>query len=168
MAEGPQNRERRRVETQYLRVPKEDWAAVKHGYKTEYRLGGRGGMYLNYLSSMLPTPVVLYMTAGNRHEHKLGVLTDCWIEPLGAISEESVQLEGFTSVAHFRRYWTSRTSKRFRPLERVQVFRVRPFTPEDRESLGGILFDRLFGEFTGADTERSLVSRRGPISASLR
>lgn len=79
-------------------------------------------------------------------ESKLMVLERTWREPLGAISSESLEREGFESIAHFRRYWMGRQKQRFRPLLEVQVYRVRPFTETDREALGLALLDKLYGE----------------------
>lgn len=166
MPTGPQGRERKRVETTYLRVPFLDWPAVKHGYKTEFRMLN-SNRFVRFRKLILPTPVVGYKSE-TVYEETMLVLHESWIEPLGAISEESLEHEGFESMAHFRRYWTDRTKTRFRPLDRVQVFRVALYTPDQREMLGGLIFDRLYGEFTGVDTERLLLSRRGPLSAGVR
>lgn len=170
MAAGSQGFERRSASTQFLRVPARDWTAVKGGFKTEWRMryGGEAAGNVQFLRILLPTPVVAYMTRGDQHENKMMVLDECWVEPLGAISEESLRREGFASVAHFRRYWTDRTKLAYRPLERVQVFRVHEYTDAEREVLGGILLDRLFGEFTGASTEPEVLSRRSPLSTRVR
>lgn len=143
---------------------------MKRGYKTEFRLNGRNGSYPVLLQIQLPTAVVGYMSrrATDEHERHLLVLEDSWTEPLGAISPDSLEREGFADFAHFRRYWTGRTKTRFRPLGRVQVFRVRPFTPDDIAVVGAVLFNRLYGEFTGAGTERNVLPRRGPMAEGLR
>lgn len=94
-----------------------------------------------------PTPVVAYKVSRmGDPESDLMILEATWREPLGAISEESLQREGFPSVAHFRRYWMDRQKQRFKPLLEVQVYRVRPFTTADRESMGLALLDKLYGE----------------------
>ena len=134
----------RRAATVFLQVPVADWPAVKHGMKTEFRLAGAG-----LLNLQLPTPVVAYMTQRRpkRHEHALMVLEEAFREPLGAISPESLAREGFPDMAHFRRYWTMRTKTRFRPLQEVQAYRVRPWHDGDAEALGLVLVTRLYGEY---------------------
>jgi hypothetical protein len=171
VATGPDFVQPKQASTLYLRVPADDWASVKQGYKSEFRM--KTGKGIQFLRILLPTPVVAYMTTrsglkAGRHDKVMMVVTDSWTEPLGAISADSLEREGFPDMAHFRRYWTGRTNQRFMPLMSIQVFRVRRYTPEDREALGAILLDRLYGEYTGANTERSLVSQRGPVSESLR
>lgn len=144
---------------------------MKRGYKTEFRLTSRGrGAYPQLLKMELPTAIVGYMSrrASDDHERHMLVLTDSWQEPLGSISPESLANEGFADFAHFRRYWTGRTKVRFRPLDVVQVFRVRPFTPDDIAVVGAVLFQRLYGEFTGASSEHSRLPRRSPMAAGLR
>lgn len=170
MPTGPQRYELKRAVTQFLRVPQHDWTAVKRGYKTEFRLaGGKADSYPRLLAVEFPTPVVAYVSRQNgMHEKIMLVLERSWVEPLGAISEESLQHEGFETIGHFRRYWTARTKMRFRPLQRVQVFRVRLYTPDDIEVLGAGLFRRLYGEFTGADSEPGVVPRRSPIPTGVR
>jgi hypothetical protein len=167
VATGPDLVQPKQASTLYLRVPADDWANVKQGYKTEFRMKPAKG--IAFLRVLLPTPVVAYMTTrGGRHEKAMMVVTDSWVEPLGAITADSLEREGYPDMAHFRRYWTARTNQRFMPLMNVQVFRVRRFETEDREALGAILLDRLYGEYTGANTERSELSRRRPLSESLR
>lgn len=57
-----------------------------------------------------------------------------YCEPLGAISAESLELEGFDSFNEFRDYFQIRYPKRgFRPLDIVRVVRFRPW--EDDEDL---------------------------------
>lgn len=169
MATGPNGVRPRQASTLYLRVPADDWNKVSLGYKTEFRLSGKAASYPHFLQIVLPTAVVAYMTRqSGDHAELLMVLEQSWVEPLGAISEESLKREGYPDMAHFRRYWTTRTKARFRPLSKAQVFRVRNLLDGDRELLGGVLFDRLYGDYTGADTEPSLLSRRGALSAGLR
>lgn len=132
--------------TTFLRVPSVDWNAVKRGLKSEFRMSGRAVTQVWNLTC--PTPVVAY-TVNSRGEHQdplLMVLERTWREPLGAISAESLEREGFPDMAHFRRYWMARQKSRFKPLLEVQVYRVRPFKPEDREPLGLALLDKLYGE----------------------
>jgi hypothetical protein len=80
------------------------------------------------------------------HDAKLMVLEDKWLEPLGAITAESLANEGFETVAEFRRYWMAREKRRFAPTRMVTVYRVRLWTPGDRAALGDMLMERLYGE----------------------
>lgn len=132
--------------TLFLRVPSQDWAAVKHGSKTEFRTV-KPTAIATFDSVEVPTPVVAYaVKPGGRHDSQLMVLTAAWREPLGAISPESLAAEGFPSLAVFRRYWMQRTHRRFQPLMIVNVFRLREFQEEDRAILGAQLLQRLYKE----------------------
>lgn len=139
-----------RAATVFLRVPADDWTAVKLGYKREFRSSGHG--YPALFNVECPTAVLAYATRdGGRYESQLMVLEKTWREPLGAISPESLSREGFESIAHFRRYWIGRTKRRFKPMAEVQAFIVRRFEPDtDPELLGRVLFRRLYGSFTDA------------------
>lgn len=149
---GPGPFEQRFARTIYLRVPAQDWIAVTRGRKTEFRVwvgGGANNRGLSALWSMKPPiPVV-----GWRHHHSYGydgallILDSCWEEPLGAISAESLQREDCEDLGAFRRYWRQTRNLRYRPLDMVDVFRVRPFRPEDREPHSERLFDLLYGDF---------------------
>src|SRR5436190_17531907 len=107
-ASGPE----RTLKTIFIAVPSFDWAAVKIGAKTEFRLGTG----TNVLDAKLPTPVVLYGDGLSAPESMLAVLEAKWREPLAAISEESLRREGYPDMAHFRRYWMQKTGEPFRPL----------------------------------------------------
>lgn len=137
---------KRHATTLSLRVPRVDWAAICAGAKTEFRTSGRGsraGVHID-----LPRPVVAYSYAQYRQDPdtQLLVLEESWHEPLGAISAESLRREGFESMADFRRYWQGRHDHRlFKPLSRVQAYRVRPWTPDDREPMADKLLSDLYG-----------------------
>jgi hypothetical protein len=75
------------------------------------------------------------------------VLEGKWLEPLGAISDESLTREGFDTIAEFRRYWMERTKRRFTPTRMVTAYRVRPWEGGDAEVFGPKLLDLLYGEF---------------------
>lgn len=126
----------------FLRVPGGDWAAIRRGFKREFRLTGQA-----LLNLQTPTPVVVYTTRNGGYEEILMVLESAHREALGAISPTSLQAEGFPSVAHFRRYWMQRTGKRFRPLDICSVYRVRPWTDADMDLMGRTLLERLYGDF---------------------
>lgn len=148
MASSPKPFPISRAATVFLRVPADDWAAVKLGYKREFRAAGHG--YPALFRVQTPTAVLAYATRdGERYESQLMVLEKTWREPLGAISPESLAREGFESIAHFRRYWIARTKRRFKPMAEVQAFVVRRFDPDtDPDALGRVLFERLYGTFT--------------------
>lgn len=132
--------------TVFLRVPTVDWAAVKVGSKTEFRAAG-GKEITQLWNIKVPTPVVAYtVRSGGVYDKALMVLEATWREPLGAISPESIQREGYPDMAHFRRYWMSRTHRRFTPLTSVQVYRVRAWQNGDLTALGEALLQRLYQE----------------------
>lgn len=143
---GPKPWRQSQLRTTFLRVPTEDWPAVRIGAKTEFRTSGAHSTTL--LGVKCPTPVVGYKVSNQRDDHEsvLLVLEAVWTEPLVAISDESLRREGFPDVAHFRRYWMGRTRRRFRPLDKVQAHRVRLFTPEDRGPMGDAILRHLYGE----------------------
>lgn len=134
--------------TTFLRVPAADWPKVKQGIKTEFRATGRGITQLWNVKT--PTPVVGYAHYAGRWDSRLLVLEDTRQETLGAISPESLEREGFESMAHFRRYWMGRTHRRFPPMARVQVYQVRVFTADDTVVLGSAMLQRLYGEHLAA------------------
>jgi hypothetical protein len=148
--DSPKPWTQRQARTVFLRVPAQDWAAVKIGSKTEFRMPG--GRAMSQLWSVKPpTPVVAYaIIGGGRYVSSLMVLERHWREPVGGLTPESIAAEGFPDMAHFRRYWMARTKRRFRPLQEVWAYRVRPFRAEDRTMLGEYLFDRLYGEHLAA------------------
>lgn len=131
--------------TSFLRVPADDWTAVRYGHKTEFRAAGHAVTQLWNVAC--PTPVVGWMHRRvGGYESRLLVLEATWQEPLGAISPESLEREGFQDIRSFRRYWMQRHNKRFAPMQRVQVYRVRPFTGADEVTMGLQLLRKLYGE----------------------
>lgn len=142
---GPKPWPQYEIRTTFLRVPWEDWAKVKLGVKTEFRMAGR---HITQLWNVrCPTPVVGWAKSPTRdHDSRLLVLEATWSEPLGALSEESLAREGFETFGHFRRYWMERTKRRFPPLMKVQVYRVRPFAANDSLEMGHTLLHRLYGQ----------------------
>lgn len=128
--------------TIFLRVPLEDFAAVKLGEKREFRTPG---VSARLASVKTPTPVVAYaLPRGAEPRSTLMLLENVRTERLGNITPESLEMEGFASIGFFRRYWMSRTKHKFRPGDVVQVFRVRPC--HDYDYLGRLLLARLYAE----------------------
>jgi hypothetical protein len=143
---GPKPWTQHRASTIFLRVPSADWAAVRHGRKREFR--AQSGKVSQLWNVECPVPVVAYkVDSFGRYESALMILEAVWREPLGAISAESLNAEGFESFAHFRRYWCLREKRLFRPLHMTTVFRVRPWQPEDDRDMANALLQRLYGEF---------------------
>lgn len=139
-----------KLSTAFLRVPEGDWAAIVNGHKREFRSSGR--VVTQVWRLQCPTPVAAYTVAGppSHRQHRgprVLVLEKTWREPVGAISPESLELEGYSDIRFFRRYYMERTGRPFRPLAEVQVYRVRPWEPEDREALGVALLERLYGRY---------------------
>lgn len=147
----------RRVSTQFLRVPSMDFPAVRIGVKTEFRTMPREGSNI-VRNANYPTPVIAYATAyGPLRElrHKLMVLESHKFEPLFAIAEdrEALAREGFPSYPEFRRYWRARQKGVYRPMQKVHVWRVRPFSIEQGDGLlfGLMLLERVYGDYIDGD-----------------
>lgn len=146
-SQGPRPYKQFRVSTTFLRVPSEDWVPVTRGAKSEFRASPRAVSRL--WSVEPPTPVVAYRVRGGAaggYDSKLMVLEDKWLEPLGAISQESLEAEGFQTLAEFRRYWMQRERRRFMPTRMVTVYKVRLWQPEDEREFAEMIFRRLYGK----------------------
>lgn len=149
---GPKPYKQRKASTIFLRVPAYDWAAVRLGHKREFRAASGAVSGLKFVDP--PTPVVAYTHAPNiGWESELMVLEERWQEPLAAISEESLEAEGFRDFAEFRSYWCARERRRFTPTRMVVAYRVRPFVWDtgpngDQTRFADKLFLHLYGEWT--------------------
>jgi hypothetical protein len=148
-ARGPKPWAQHRLRTIFLRVPLADWPAVKRGVKREFRAGTGPNDKSQLWQVKTPTPVVAYsLNKRGDHDAQLMVLEATWMEPLGAITPESLAAEGFKSLAEFRRYWMARERKRFQPTRRTFVYRVRPWRGRfDEERFAALLLGRLYGDF---------------------
>lgn len=144
----------RHLYTVFLPVPPSLWVDVSRGIKTEYRLPRNHLRRLDLLKA--PTPVVIYRTrqakdAPREEWHfKLMVLEEAWEEYLGSISEESLEREGFSSLAEFRKDWQARYFHRgrFEPLKPVYCFRIRPWDETtDYERFANQFMHYLYEEF---------------------
>lgn len=144
---GPRPYTQRRLSTVFLRVPSRDWPAVKRGIKTEFRAGAGKGAVPQLFGVPTPIPVVAYAIRQGRHDARLMMLEQLWQEPLGAIGSESLQREGFKSLAEFRSYWMERERKRFTPTRNVFCYRVRPWHAGDVDHAGDRLLRHLYGDF---------------------
>lgn len=143
---GPKPWTQRRASTIFLRVPTAEWINVRDGRKREFRASPRAVSKLWNVQP--PCAVVAYRHhSAYGYQSKLMVLERTWEEPLGSISPESLEAEGFRTFADFRGYWVSREKTRFRPTRMIQVYVVRPFEQADVTDLGRSLFHRLYGEF---------------------
>lgn len=143
---------RRDARNTRLHVPRTDYNAVRAGAKREFRNYGRRA----FDGLTFPTPAIGYCKREWwTSEHGLdGVdtmlltLEDSWVEPLGAISPESLANEGFTDLSEFRRYIAARYPKGgYRPLANVIVYRVRPLTLEDATEFAGAMWQKMYGTF---------------------
>jgi hypothetical protein len=144
---GPRPWTQRHTATTFLRVPYRDWPAVKRGYKTEFRASAGKNAVPQLFSIATPTPVVAYSVHNGRHSGQLMMLEALWQEPLGAISPESLEREGFANLNEFRKYWMEREHKRFTPTRQVFAYRVRQWAPWDASNAGERLFEHLYGEW---------------------
>lgn len=148
---GPKPYSQKRASTCFLRVPRGDWAAVRDGRKREFR-SGVGKNISQMWSVSPPCPVVCYaVTRGSGYESALMVLEALWQEPLGAITPESLDREGFKSFAEFRRYFTLREKRHFTPTRIVQAYRVRPWQPPDADRMADLILRRLYGDWLDED-----------------
>lgn len=142
---GPKPWKQRQARTIFLRVPAADWPLVSRGKKREFRAASGQVSALQFVEP--PTPVVAYTERRGQHEGIIMVLERRWREPLGAITEESLEAEGFHTFEAFRRYWMQREKRRFRPTREVTVYRVRPWTPDDIEVFSLRILEHLYGEW---------------------
>jgi hypothetical protein len=143
---GPRPWKQRQAHTIFLRVPTADWVEVSRGMKREFTAADGACSALWNLQP--PTPVVAYRYhKALGYESELMVLEAKWQEPLGAISPESLENEGFTTLAEFRKYWCGRERRRFAPMKMVTRYRVRPWGYSDTEEMAKVLLDRLYGQW---------------------
>ena len=154
MAQAPHRPRRSRVSTKFLRIPQVDWAAVVTGHKTELRRV-HGKAFGERLHGPAPGCLVLPEVAvGWRktrvpagHEYRLLVIEEVWEEPLGAISPESLEREGCSSIEEFRRYWNGRERHPFPPLATAVAWRFHPLPESERADAANRIFQRLYGRF---------------------
>lgn len=137
---------RHQASTRFLRVPVVDWPSVRAGIKTEFRTRPRQGSRL--LSVTLPSPVVAYSNARPEIATKLMVLTHRDYAPLFGIAEdpEALARENCETYDAFRTYWRARNKGLYVPLQKVWVWRVRPWAFGDDEAMGLRLLGDLYGE----------------------
>lgn len=146
--DGPTGLRQREAKTLFLRAPYTDWAALKLGYKTEFRSAPMGVIAS---SVQVPTPVVLYTVSPNmgKRAEALMILVEHHVERLMDIAEkpDSLRRESHPDYDSFRRYWRARTRRRYDALARVAVFQLAPWLPSERSKLGSLLIDRLYGDY---------------------
>lgn len=133
------------MSTIFVRIPAHDWPMVKRGFQRVV-VGGTA-QQTQLFNTQTPTPVVAYsMKRGKDYECRLMILEEARRAMLGEIDPAEV---GFPGLAEFRRYWIARerNGKGFQPLRLVWVYTLRPMSEGDREEMGHLMFDRLFGEF---------------------
>jgi hypothetical protein len=124
-----------------------DWIDVITGRKTEYRIYGKANVTTPRVT---PCPCIFYTPRANAGpDTALGVLEEQWTEPLGAISGESLELEGFPDdLEGFRRYIALRyPNGGFRPLANVIVRRVRPMSDADQDEWMLAIWEKLYGQY---------------------
>lgn len=145
---GPKPWAKRQLSTTFLRVPYGDWPAVKRGLKREFRAGSGNNQVPQLWGVRPPTLVVAYSIDSQfRHDRRLMVLEDMRQEPLGAISPESLEREGFATLAEFRTYWMAREHRRFTPTRMIFAYRLRPVYPADLDAYADAALEHLYGDF---------------------
>lgn len=141
---------RREVHNMPLPVPWRDWEAVITGHKTQFR------SYLAVPSCTGPRPCLLFtqfrrhLRVDDRWEAVPAVLKSVRREPLGAITAEDLDREGFLYRQAFRYYWkTHRYPKSgWEPRRIVTVFEVCPWDVEWTEhAMEQWLLNELYGEW---------------------
>lgn len=143
---GPKPYTQHQARTLFLRVPVDDWAAVRGGFKTEFR--GQPGNLSGLKFVDPPTPVVAYSySRSHGYDAALMVLEDRYQEPLLAITPEALEREGFPDIAHYRRYMVHREGKRFNPNAEVTAYRVRPWKAGDERRFADRILEKLYGAF---------------------
>lgn len=137
----------RTLKTLMVRVPAGEWQDVKQGRKREFRTTQKPfGNGLGW-----PQPVV-----GWRWTKQYGVATtmliveNTWVEPLGAISQESLRMEGCETLADYRRRWCIQNGRRFPPGKEMMVVRFRLLTDTERPDMANRLLEHLYGPWLEA------------------
>lgn len=132
-------------------MPRPEWYAVAGGEKTEFRTYFTPDTTTSAKDWWAPSPTLLYSRVGydGSPHFALAILERGWVEPLGAISPESLRNEGFDTLAEFRAHWAENrlTSARkgFRPLDKVNCWRVR--LTDDIDECGRFLMAHLYGDY---------------------
>lgn len=150
----PTNSPQRKVSTRFLRIVLSDWPVITTGAKTEFRNFGRHAPHPRAL--VTPGPIICWTSAPMQEQRTaLMVLEAAWSEPLGAISEASLEREGYRTLPEFRRYWLDRHKgllAAYRPLSLVHVYRLRPWVRgEDEHRMGEALLDHLYGPWVSGE-----------------
>jgi hypothetical protein len=155
---GPKPFDLHQLSTIFVRVPTDQWGAIRSGRKTEFRT--RAGNRATLAGIDTPLPCVAYRLDRYRiYDAEMMVLEAVWREPLMAISAESLAAEGFASFAEFRQAWIIKEKRWFRPLDVVTAYRLRPWTPEDGAGMGDALLRRLYSEFLPHDASEPVAVR---------
>jgi hypothetical protein len=142
---------RRQLRTPFVHVPTVDWAKVRCGEKQEFRTHANGGNFPwvqpHMRSIDLPFPVVAWTQMHHRGRHEeLMMLVDAWAEPLRAISDASIEREGFATRAEFKRYWIHRHPRGgWRGMTNVCVIAIKPLRAAELEEAKERLFNHFFG-----------------------
>lgn len=148
----PRDLLRRDTRNTRVHIPRVDFNDVRVGAKTEFRNYGKR----MYDHVEFPAPAIGYCAKPwwvpeHRVENidtVLLTLEESWCEPLGAITPESLEREGFATISDFRRYITERyPNGGYRPMASVIVYRVHPITPEDVEAFSKRMWTKMYGQF---------------------
>lgn len=154
---------RRNVGNLPIRVPTVDWAKVvtgeKHMFRTYCARATSPERPVVPPDTVVPRSCLLYAVRfdgpgrSRRWEATPGVLLSHRQEPLGAITPEDLEAEGFKFLPAFRFYWKQRYRKfGWRPWDMVSVLEVRPWNVgvDDLDTQGRWLLEQLYGEWFGA------------------
>ena len=150
----------RNVSNLPVRIPAMEWDAISTGAKTMFRAyNGRAGATRELpvipSGTECPRPCLLFArryegARGKDHRWDAipGVLLSHRREPLGAISPEDLEREGFRFLPGFRFHWQRRyPTLGWRPWDFISVIEVRPLVEDDREWAATWLLDHVLGEW---------------------
>lgn len=135
-----------------VRVPPTDWAEVSIGAREMFRCLSSLPNTPEYpvipIGTETPRPVLIWSKHGGRVLAVPAVLLEHRMEPLGSITPEDLEAEGFEYLPAFRYRWKKRYPRYgWKPWAQVNVFRVRPWVPSDDAWIGQWLLKQLYGDW---------------------
>lgn len=146
----------RKVTNLAVRVPPTDWAEVSIGAREMFRCFSQQPHHPEHSilpeETETPRPVIIWSRRGPHGATRTlatpAVLLEHRMEPLGAITPEDLEAEGFEFLPAFRYRWKQRYPRYgWRPWAPVNVFRVRPWIPSDDAWIGQWLLQQLYGDW---------------------
>lgn len=142
----------RKVTNLVVHVPPMDWAEVSIGAREMFRCFSRIPHDPEHSilpeGTETPRPVLIWSRTANRSLTTPAILLEHRMEPLGSITPEDLEAEGFEFLPAFRYRWKQRYPRAgWRPWAQVNVFKVRPWVPSDDAWIGQWLLKQLYGDW---------------------